>query len=152
MSQLISAFDCNTNQDHEIFSDYVNVLENSFKYTESDLVLQIINTLYTVKYSRCTCQFFMMTYNLTLILGVEIRIYMKRNKCLLFCSIPGEIMMNIFSYLLPQDLILASQVCKTWHRLANDKYVDIMTYHTSLYVYIRQTSSSAFRLQISCEP
>lgn len=74
----------------------------------------------------------MMTYNLTLILGVEIRIYMKRNKCLLFCSIPGEIMMNIFSYLLPQDLILASQVCKTWHRLANDKYVDIMTYHISL--------------------
>lgn len=74
---------------------------------------------------------------------------MKRNKCLLFCSIPGEIMMNIFSYLLPQDLILASQVCKTWHRLANDKYVDIMTYHISLwYVYIRQTSSSALRLQI----
>lgn len=35
-------------------------------------------------------------------------------------DIPGEIMMNIFSYLLPQDLILASQVCKTWHRLAND--------------------------------
>lgn len=35
-------------------------------------------------------------------------------------DIPGEIMMDIFSYLLPQDLILASQVCKTWHRLAND--------------------------------
>lgn len=132
MSQLISALDCNTNQDHEIFSDYVNVLENIVLYTESDLDLQIINTLYTVKYSRCTCQFFMMTYNLTLILGVEIRIYIRRNKCLLFCSIPGEIMMNIFSYLLPQDLILASQVCKTWHRLANDKYVDIMTYHISL--------------------
>lgn len=45
--------------------------------------------------------------------------------CLRFCSIPGEIMMDIFSYLLPQDLILASQVCKTWHRLANDKYVGI---------------------------
>lgn len=58
---------------------------------------------------------------------------MKRNKCLLFCSIPGEIMMNIFSYLLPQDLILASQVCKTWHRLANDKYVDIIWLITSLY-------------------
>lgn len=77
---------------------------------------------------------------------------MKRNKCLLFCSIPGEIMMNIFSYLLPQDLILASQVCKTWHRLANDKYVDIMTYHICLYVYIGQTSSGALCLQISCEP
>lgn len=58
---------------------------------------------------------------------------MKRNKCLLFCSIPGEIMMNIFSYLLPQDLILTSQVCKTWHRLANDKYVDIIWLITSLY-------------------
>lgn len=62
MSQLISVLDCNTNQDHEIFSDYVNVLENIVLYTESDLDLQIINTLYTVKYSRCTCQFFMMTY------------------------------------------------------------------------------------------
>lgn len=31
--------------------------------------------------------------------------------------------MDIFSYLLPQDLILASQVCKKWHGLANDKYV-----------------------------
>lgn len=61
-SAHISALDCNTNQDHEIFSDYVNVLENIVLYTESDLDLQIINTLYTVKYSRCTCQFFMMTY------------------------------------------------------------------------------------------
>lgn len=31
-AHIISALDCNTNQDHEIFSDYVNVLENSFKY------------------------------------------------------------------------------------------------------------------------
>lgn len=61
----MSALDCNTNQDHEIFSEYVNVLENIcviVLYSESDLDLQIINTLYTVKYSRCTCQFFMMTY------------------------------------------------------------------------------------------
>lgn len=59
--------------------------------------------------------------------------------CLCFCSIPGEIMMDIFSYLLPQDLILASQVCKTWHRLANDKYVDIWQ-NSFVYWYIRQSA------------
>ncbi|XP_048741476.2 F-box only protein 15-like isoform X2 [Ostrea edulis] len=35
-------------------------------------------------------------------------------------DIPGEILMKIFMYLSPQDLILASQVSKTWHSLAND--------------------------------
>ncbi|XP_062594229.1 F-box only protein 15-like [Saccostrea cucullata] len=35
-------------------------------------------------------------------------------------DIPGEIMMTIFRYLSPQDLMLASQVCKSWHSLAND--------------------------------
>ena len=36
-------------------------------------------------------------------------------------SFPDELLLKIFSYLGPQDLLLSTRVCSRWNGLANDK-------------------------------
>nr|XP_033333304.1 F-box/WD repeat-containing protein 5 isoform X2 [Megalopta genalis] len=45
----------------------------------------------------------------------------KRNSK--WCYMPDSILLNIFQYLTPKELIIARKVCKSWHRVSYDEFL-----------------------------
>jgi len=41
----------------------------------------------------------------------------------LVCSLPDELVLKIFDYLTPADLLSSASVCRRWLSLTNDKLV-----------------------------